>query len=49
MVVDAAKARGAVIRVGVNSGSVEKRLLDQYGGPTPQAMVEKRTRACAYP
>ena len=40
MVVDAAKARGAVIRVGVNSGSVEKRLLEQYGGPTPQAMVE---------
>ena len=40
MVVDAANARGAVIRVGVNSGSVEKRLLEQYGGPTPQAMVE---------
>ena len=40
MVVDAAKARGALIRVGVNSGSVEKRLLEQYGGPTPQAMVE---------
>ena len=40
MGVDAAKARGAGIRVGVNSGSVEKRLLDQYGGPTPQAMVE---------
>ena len=40
MVVDAATARGAVIRVGVNSGSVEKRLLEQYGGPTPQAMVE---------
>ena len=40
MVVDAAKARGAVIRVGVNSGSVEKRLLEQYRGPTPQAMVE---------
>lgn len=39
-VVDAAKARGAVIRVGVNSGSVEKRLLDLYGGPTPEAMVE---------
>ena len=39
-VVDAAKARGAVIRVGVNSGSVENRLLDQYGGPTPEAMVE---------
>lgn len=40
IVVDAAKTRGAVIRVGVNSGSVEKRLLEQYGGPTPQAMVE---------
>ena len=40
MVVDAAKAQGAVIRVGVNSGSVKKRLLEQYGGPTPQAMVE---------
>ena len=40
MVVDAAKAQGAVIRVGVNSGSVEKRLLEQYGAPTPQAMVE---------
>ncbi len=40
IVVDAAKAHGAVIRVGVNSGSVEKNLLKKYGGPTPQAMVE---------
>ncbi|MEG2140812.1 MAG: flavodoxin-dependent (E)-4-hydroxy-3-methylbut-2-enyl-diphosphate synthase, partial [Bilophila sp.] len=39
-VVDAAKARGAIIRVGVNSGSVEKRLLERFGGPTPEAMVE---------
>lgn len=39
-VVDAAKARGAVIRVGVNSGSVEKGLLDKYGGPCPRALVE---------
>ena len=39
-VVDAAKAHGAVIRVGVNSGSVEKSLLQKYGGPCPQAMVE---------
>ena len=38
-VVDAAKAHGAVIRVGVNSGSVEKRLLQQYGGPCPEALV----------
>lgn len=39
-VVDAAKAHGAVIRIGVNSGSVEKELLRRYGGPCPQAMVE---------
>ncbi len=39
-VVDAAKAHGVPIRVGVNSGSVEKSLLKKYGGPTPQAMVE---------
>jgi (E)-4-hydroxy-3-methylbut-2-enyl-diphosphate synthase len=39
-VVDAAKAHGAVIRVGVNSGSVEKRLLQKYGGPCPDALVE---------
>lgn len=36
----AAKANGAVIRVGVNSGSVEKDLLERFGGPTPEALVE---------
>ena len=39
-VVDAAKACGAPIRIGVNSGSVEKGLLKKHGGPTPEAMVE---------
>ncbi len=39
-VVGAAKAAGAAIRVGVNSGSVEKELLRRFGGPTPEAMVE---------
>ncbi|CAM2057308.1 4-hydroxy-3-methylbut-2-en-1-yl diphosphate synthase (flavodoxin) [Desulfovibrionales bacterium] len=39
-VVDAAKASGAAIRVGVNSGSVAKNLLARFGGPTPEAMVE---------
>lgn len=39
-VADAARAAGAVIRIGVNSGSVEKKLLEQFGGPTPEAMVE---------
>ena len=37
---DAAKAHHAVIRVGVNSGSVEKDLLARFGGPTPEALVE---------
>ncbi len=39
-VVDAAKRHGAAVRVGVNSGSVEKELLAIHGGPTPPAMVE---------
>ncbi|MFO7803288.1 MAG: flavodoxin-dependent (E)-4-hydroxy-3-methylbut-2-enyl-diphosphate synthase [Desulfovermiculus sp.] len=39
-VIDAAKANAAPIRIGVNSGSVEKSILRRRGGPTPQAMVE---------
>jgi len=39
-VVAAAGTAGCCIRVGVNSGSVEKELLAKYGGPTPEAMVE---------
>ncbi|MCC8193550.1 MAG: flavodoxin-dependent (E)-4-hydroxy-3-methylbut-2-enyl-diphosphate synthase [Deltaproteobacteria bacterium] len=39
-VVEAAKAADICIRIGVNSGSVEKDLLAKYGGPTPEAMVE---------
>ncbi|MFA7572367.1 MAG: flavodoxin-dependent (E)-4-hydroxy-3-methylbut-2-enyl-diphosphate synthase [Lutispora sp.] len=39
-VVDAAIERHIPIRVGVNSGSVEEKLLVKYGGPTPDAMVE---------
>ncbi len=39
-VTKAALERGVPIRIGVNSGSVEKRLLAKYGGPTPEAMVE---------
>ncbi len=39
-VASAAKANKAVIRVGVNSGSVEKELLQKHGGPTPEALVE---------
>lgn len=32
--------KGVPIRIGVNSGSVEKELLARFGGPTPEAMVE---------
>ncbi len=39
-VVEAAKARNIPIRIGVNSGSVEKHILEKYGSPTPEAMVE---------
>ena len=35
-----AKDRGIPIRIGVNSGSVEKDLLEKYGGPTAEALVE---------
>lgn len=39
-VTKAASEMKVPIRIGVNSGSVEKRLLEKYGGPTPEAMVE---------
>ena len=35
-----AKERGIPIRIRVNSGSVEKELLERFGGPTPEALVE---------
>lgn len=40
LVVSAAKARNVPIRVGVNSGSVEKEVLKRHGHPTPAALVE---------
>lgn len=39
-VAQGAKEKKIPIRIGVNSGSVEKDLLLKYGGPTPQALVE---------
>lgn len=39
-VVKACRERGIPIRIGVNAGSLEKHLLDKYGYPTPEAMVE---------
>lgn len=39
-VADACRTRGIPIRIGVNSGSLEKHILEQYGSPTPEALVE---------
>lgn len=39
-VVDAARGRKVPIRIGVNSGSLEKRVLAKYGGATAMALVE---------
>lgn len=39
-VVRACKERGIPIRIGVNAGSLENHLLEKYGYPTPDAMVE---------
>lgn len=39
-VADACSERKIPIRIGVNSGSLEKKLLEKYGGPAPEALVE---------
>lgn len=39
-VADACRKRGIPIRIGVNSGSLERNLLEKYGSPTPEALVE---------
>ena len=39
-VCDACKSRGIPIRIGVNSGSLEKHILAKHGSPTPEALVE---------
>ncbi|MBC7164605.1 MAG: flavodoxin-dependent (E)-4-hydroxy-3-methylbut-2-enyl-diphosphate synthase [Roseovarius sp.] len=39
-VIAAARDHGCSMRIGVNAGSLEKHLLDKYGEPCPEAMVE---------
>lgn len=39
-VVEACRQAGVPIRIGVNSGSVEKEILEKYGAPVPQALVD---------
>jgi (E)-4-hydroxy-3-methylbut-2-enyl-diphosphate synthase len=54
-VVNLAKDRKIPIRIGVNAGSLEKDLLEKYGGPTATGMVESALRhihileECNYP
>ncbi len=54
-VVALAKERKIPVRIGVNAGSLEKDLLEKYGGPTSQGMVESALRhirileECNYP
>lgn len=40
LVCDACKLRNIPIRIGVNSGSLEKKYLEKYGSPTPEALFE---------
>jgi (E)-4-hydroxy-3-methylbut-2-enyl-diphosphate synthase len=39
-IAQAAKDRGTSIRIGVNAGSLDKRIFDKYGKATPEALVE---------
>jgi len=43
-VLDAARTNGIPIRIGVNSGSLEKDILQKYGHPTAEALVESALR-----
>ena len=43
-VVEVAKAKRIPIRIGVNGGSLEKDLLEKFGGVTPEALVESAMR-----
>ena len=47
-VVDVAKERNIPIRVGVNSGSLEKELVKKYGGVTAEGLVESALDKVAY-
>ncbi|UUM13455.1 flavodoxin-dependent (E)-4-hydroxy-3-methylbut-2-enyl-diphosphate synthase [Clostridiaceae bacterium HFYG-1003] len=47
LVARACQDRGIPIRIGVNSGSLEKDLLETYGGPVPEALVASALRHAA--
>ena len=41
---DCLKMHRVPVRIGVNSGSLERELLEKYGGPKPEALVESALR-----
>jgi (E)-4-hydroxy-3-methylbut-2-enyl-diphosphate synthase len=43
----AAKATGTPIRIGVNAGSLDQRLMEKYGKATPEALVESALWECS--
>jgi len=45
-VAEQAGKRGVPIRIGVNSGSLEKHLLERFGGPVPEALAESALGHC---
>ncbi len=47
-VVDCCKMHAIPIRIGVNGGSLDKKLLEKYGHPTPEALVESALQHAAY-
>ena len=47
-VLDACKEKHVPIRIGVNSGSLEKDILKKHGHPTPEALVESASRHIAF-
>lgn len=46
-IVDICKERHIPIRIGINSGSLEKDLYEKYGGATPEALLESMKRSVA--
>ncbi len=47
-VIEACKDHNLPVRIGINSGSLEKDLAEKHGGPTPKAMVESAERHISY-
>jgi (E)-4-hydroxy-3-methylbut-2-enyl-diphosphate synthase len=47
-VMQAAKAKQTTLRIGVNSGSLEKDLLEKHGWPSPEALAESAVRHVAF-